>query len=154
MPAPENFRLNLKAVLEYEGLSQYQLSDMTAGKGENAVPITRSYLNKILLGAVEPSMTVCERIAAAVKCPLPIMILDPKVFKRLLEEGVDKSAARDGSLLGRELLTAATAATAATGEKPKPPGLHRRSPVKTQETPEKTRLRLWVRRRLQAAIAG
>lgn len=59
MPLQDNFRANLQAALEDLGWSQAELSRKS---GVHVVTISR-----ILTGVLEPSLAMCEKLAAAVK---------------------------------------------------------------------------------------
>ena len=63
MPLEDNFRENLRAALEREGLTQRELA---AESGVHYVTICN-----ILAGRVEPSLTICEALAKAAKIKLP-----------------------------------------------------------------------------------
>ena len=76
MAALGNFRHNLKSALDAQGLSQRQLA-RDAG-------VTHAYVNRILQGYTEPSLSQCERLAQAVGFSLPVILQTPKKFSEHL----------------------------------------------------------------------
>lgn len=62
MPAIDNFRENVRRAMSLKGWTQEKLADES---GVHFVTI-----NRILRGKLEPSVTVCERIAVALGLPV------------------------------------------------------------------------------------
>lgn len=70
--AIENFRKNLESVLESRGISQRAFA--------KEIKTSYPYVNRILHGQVDPSMSQCEKIANAISVPLKDLLLDPQDF--------------------------------------------------------------------------
>lgn len=76
MPAPENFRANVRAILLSRDLSQRDLAERIKSK--------HPYVNRILQGTVQPSLPQCEKIARALKVRLVDLLEPPKKFSEMI----------------------------------------------------------------------
>lgn len=72
MPASLFFRSNLRSVLSSEGISQREL----AARAKTSV----SYINRVLMGEIEPTMDRAEELAQCVGLSLADLLVDPKKF--------------------------------------------------------------------------
>jgi transcriptional regulator with XRE-family HTH domain len=69
-----NFRTNLRLAMETMGVSQYEVArDLQMG---------RPYLNRILVGKAVPTLTVCDRLARFVDCPLAELVQSTPAFRK------------------------------------------------------------------------
>lgn len=68
----ENFRANLRIALEAKDLTQDQLADLAGLKGP--------YVNRVLRGKTEPSLSQCARLARAAGFPLIALLADSENF--------------------------------------------------------------------------
>jgi DNA-binding XRE family transcriptional regulator len=74
VPATKNFRINLRKVMEREGISQRELADRA--------DLTFTHINRIIVGkSKNPSLDVCERLAKKVGLTLADLIVDPNQFE-------------------------------------------------------------------------
>ena len=72
MAAVNDFRENLATAMEARGLKKINVAA--------AAKTSRSYLDNVLKGEVDPSMTLCERLSKAVGFPLVALLDSPKNF--------------------------------------------------------------------------
>jgi transcriptional regulator with XRE-family HTH domain len=68
----ENFRANLRTALEARDMTQEQLADTAGLKGP--------YVNRVLRGKTEPSLSQCARLARAAGFPLVALLTSPEDF--------------------------------------------------------------------------
>lgn len=131
MPAPENFRANLRCALELGEISQYELARRTK--------LGRVYINKVLQGTTQPSIGHAEKLAKGAGIPFPIMFLEPNRFRQIMAD-----PSKDfGQSVEREL----------TLESPRPPAPAKKK-AKAKAGIENNRMRLWVERLLRKPAAG
>lgn len=78
MKALQNFRTNVRHALDELDISQTSLAEKSG--------ITRPYLNRILQGQHEPSLTTCEAIADAIGQSLAALLDSPKKFREILKK--------------------------------------------------------------------
>lgn len=70
MPLAETFRENLRSAIDRTGMTQ---RDLATKSGVHYVTICN-----ILAGKVEPSLTICEALAKAVKIKAPEIFLESR----------------------------------------------------------------------------
>lgn len=73
MSEVENFRANLRTVLEAKDLSQNELAANAGMKGP--------YVNRVLQGKTVPSLHQCGRLAKAAGFPLIALLASPEDFE-------------------------------------------------------------------------
>lgn len=76
MCALANFRKNVRAAMRFRGVSQRALAKKAG--------LTHPYVNRILTNKVEPSLTVCDRIADALDIECSRLIEPEKKFSLVL----------------------------------------------------------------------
>lgn len=73
MAALENFRINLKTVIEKNGLKKSHIA--------TKLHTSRSYIDEVIKGETEPKLSSCENLAHAVGLPLEALLVAPEVFE-------------------------------------------------------------------------
>lgn len=73
MHALKHFRDNLRSLLESRGESQRAFSER--------IECSYTYLNQVLQGKSEPSLTFCDRVADAFKLDFSVFLLNPRKFR-------------------------------------------------------------------------
>lgn len=76
MAAYDNFRANLQTAIDVRGLKKSHIAD--------AIQTSRSYLDEVLKGQTDPSLSKCENLARAVGMPLEALLVHPEVFSSSL----------------------------------------------------------------------
>lgn len=74
MAALENFRTNLRLAMDAKKISQRSL----AASAKMSYP----YVNRILQGKVEPSLTQCEKISETLGLSFQDLLDEPEVFEK------------------------------------------------------------------------
>lgn len=74
MNALKHFRQNLAAAMADRGLTQRALADKSG--------VTYVYINRILVGRSDPSVTICDKLSDALSIPFDTMIKNPKIFSK------------------------------------------------------------------------
>lgn len=85
--ATDNFRKNLRTLLNAKGISQRAIGEKSG--------ISYPYVNRILQGTVTPALDICDALADAASVPLNEMVLPPREFERKIAR---KNYGRDGRL--------------------------------------------------------
>lgn len=80
MAAYDNFRANLATAIEARGLKKSRIAE--------ALKTSRSYLDEVLKGQTDPSITKCEALAKAVGLPLEALLVPPGIFTDSLLQSV------------------------------------------------------------------
>lgn len=70
MAALENFRANLRSRMAREGVSQRVLADRAG--------VHYTYINRVLAGAQNPSIDICERLGDAIGATVAELVQPPK----------------------------------------------------------------------------
>lgn len=78
MHALENFRLNLRAALEFIGHTQDWLAIETG--------LSRPYINRLLQGKHDPTLPTCEKISDVLHVSLASMLGEPRDFQKTLKK--------------------------------------------------------------------
>ena len=73
--AIENFRENVRAIMDDRGISQTELA--------TAIHSKQAYIARILTGKIDPSMGQCEKIAKAIDVPLTVLLAEPVEFLKI-----------------------------------------------------------------------
>ncbi len=68
----ENFRANLRTALDARDMTQDQLAEAAGLKGP--------YVNRVLRGHTEPSLSQCARLSRAAGFPLVALLTSPENF--------------------------------------------------------------------------
>lgn len=76
MAAYDNFRANLATAIAAGGLKKSHIAD--------ALKTSRSYLDEVLKGQTDPSLSKCEQLARAVGLPIEALLVPPAVFSESL----------------------------------------------------------------------
>lgn len=63
----DTFRQNLRETLEEKGLTQKELADKSG--------VSRVHICRILAGKHEPTLSICEALAAGIKVPAAYLLL-------------------------------------------------------------------------------
>lgn len=77
MRALENFRMNLCEALQTLDVTQESLAEESS--------LSRPYINRVLAGKQEPSLTTCDKICDALGIPLAKMLDKTAVFRQFLK---------------------------------------------------------------------
>ncbi|MCC7424351.1 MAG: helix-turn-helix transcriptional regulator [Planctomycetaceae bacterium] len=73
MKSPQHFRENLRFALHLRGLSQREFAERAM--------LSHPYVNRVLVGKVDPSLVMCDQMADALKFDLSDMLKPPHEFK-------------------------------------------------------------------------
>jgi len=83
--ALENFRENVRTAMTELSLTQDVLADRAR--------ISRPYLNRVLAGKQEPSITVCDKISDALSVSFALLLSTPQAFRRHLKKIMENAVA-------------------------------------------------------------